>query len=256
MAKMVKDAEEKMAKSLTAETTDLIPFLPYLLQDLWELGSSPSDIEEMIRKHVPSPERLKILDLACGKGAVSVCLAKAFRCRVKGIDLMSQFIEYAAQKAVEYEVADLCEFTVGDINEAVLRERNFDAVILGAVGDVLGDHGQTVQKLKQTVKEGGYILIDDAYSREDKGEVYTTYDEWLAIFKKENVELLETRPINETELTELNEAQQTCIRSRAAELKIKHPDQAALFDGYVAGQQAECDELEHDYIGVTWMLKK
>lgn len=30
----------KLAASLTAETTDLLPFLPYLLQDFWELGSA------------------------------------------------------------------------------------------------------------------------------------------------------------------------------------------------------------------------
>lgn len=40
------NVEEKLAKSLTAESTELIPYLPYLLQDLWELGSSPKDIIE------------------------------------------------------------------------------------------------------------------------------------------------------------------------------------------------------------------
>ena len=30
--------EEKLARSLTADSTQLIPYLPYLLQDLWELG--------------------------------------------------------------------------------------------------------------------------------------------------------------------------------------------------------------------------
>ena len=40
--------EEKLAKSLTAGSVELIPYLPYLLQDLWELGSSPKDMLEMI----------------------------------------------------------------------------------------------------------------------------------------------------------------------------------------------------------------
>ncbi|WP_207706943.1 hypothetical protein [Alkalibaculum sporogenes] len=44
------NVEEKLAKSLTAESTELIPYLPYLLQDLWELGSSPKDIINMIQK--------------------------------------------------------------------------------------------------------------------------------------------------------------------------------------------------------------
>lgn len=30
--------EEKLAASLTAETTELLPYLPYLLQDLWTYG--------------------------------------------------------------------------------------------------------------------------------------------------------------------------------------------------------------------------
>ena len=35
---MTKETEEKLARSLSAETTELLPFLPYLLQDLWALG--------------------------------------------------------------------------------------------------------------------------------------------------------------------------------------------------------------------------
>lgn len=31
--------KEKLAESLTSNTTDILPYLPYLLQDFWELGS-------------------------------------------------------------------------------------------------------------------------------------------------------------------------------------------------------------------------
>ncbi|MEW5953106.1 MAG: hypothetical protein AB1815_05035 [Bacillota bacterium] len=73
------NVEEKLAKSLTAESTRLIPFLPYLLQDLWELGSSPKDIIDMASKHINIyiSNKTKVLDLACGKGAVSIRLSKA-----------------------------------------------------------------------------------------------------------------------------------------------------------------------------------
>jgi hypothetical protein len=40
--------DDKLARSLTAESIELIPYLPHLLQDLWELGSSPKDMLEMI----------------------------------------------------------------------------------------------------------------------------------------------------------------------------------------------------------------
>ncbi len=133
------DVEEKLAKSLTAESVELIPYLPYLLQDLWELGSSPKDMVHLISKNIIISEKTKVLDLACGKGAVSIKLAKELGCQVKGIDIMQDFIENAKKKAREFKVETLCEFIVGDINQYVEVEKGYDIVILGAVGEVLGN---------------------------------------------------------------------------------------------------------------------
>ena len=72
---MKKEIEEKLAVSLSAETTELLPFLPYLLQDFWELGSDPVVMSELISKYVNISEKTRILDLACGKGAVTVKVA-------------------------------------------------------------------------------------------------------------------------------------------------------------------------------------
>ncbi|NLX90561.1 MAG: class I SAM-dependent methyltransferase [Firmicutes bacterium] len=251
-----RDTREKLAKSLTAKTTELIPFLPYLLQDLWELGSIPGDIEALIREHVKSPGLMSVLDLACGKGAVSVHLAKVFGCRIKGIDFFPEFIEYARRKAGEFSVSELCKFQVGDINEAVLSERGFDMVIFGSVGDVLGNYGRTLNMLRQTVKDGGYIIIDDAYNREEKDGEYLSIKGWLELFRKGKVDLLACKTVDELELAEMNAVQQASIRRRAEELKLKYPGKSHLFDGYVASQQAECDELAEEIMGITWLLKK
>ena len=120
------DVEEKLAKSLTAESVELIPYLPYLLQDLWELGSSPKDMVHLISKNIIISEKTKVLDLACGKGAVSIKLAKELGCQVKGIDIMKDFIENAKKKAREFKVETLCEFIVGDINQYVEVEKGYD----------------------------------------------------------------------------------------------------------------------------------
>jgi len=96
--------EEKPAKSLTAESVELIPYLPYLLQDLWELGSSPPDIISLITKHADVSGQPTVLDLACGKGAVSIQLAKELGCQTKGIDLIPEFIDFAPKKAQGYSV--------------------------------------------------------------------------------------------------------------------------------------------------------
>jgi ubiquinone/menaquinone biosynthesis C-methylase UbiE len=247
--------EEKLAKSLTAESVELIPFLPYLLQDLWELGSSPRDILEMITKHIPVSKEIKVLDLACGKGAVSVNLVKELGCMVKGIDIIPEFIDFAVQKGQEFGVGELCDFFVGDITELVKTEKGYDIVIFGAVGDVLGNAEETINLLKKTVKKGGYIIIDDAYGNDENNLQYPTKEQWLAIFDKTGVKLIEDKVIGKDEIASLNDEQQKLITKRANELKEKLPEKAYLFDSYIQSQQAECDELENEISGVTMLLK-
>jgi 2-polyprenyl-3-methyl-5-hydroxy-6-metoxy-1,4-benzoquinol methylase len=247
--------DEKLAKSLTAESTELLPYLPYLLQDLWELGSSPEDMIDLIVKHIPVSEKTKVLDLACGKGAVSVKIACALGCNVTGIDLMPEFIEFADQKAREYEVENLCEFKVADITETIKDEKDYDIVILGAVGDVLGNPEETVTKLKKMVKKSGFIIIDDAYARHDANPKYHTKDQWFEAFNTARVKLIDAKLIEEDEMTSINDEQQALIINRAAELKNAYPEQSHLFESYLQSQQAECDELENEVFGVTLLLQ-
>ncbi len=247
--------EEKLAKSLTAESTELIPYLPYLLQDLWELGSSPNVIIDLILKHVKVSGKTRVLDLACGKGAVSVQVAKSLGYKIKGVDIIAEFIDFAKKKAKEYDVENLCEFKVGDINQAVKVERDYDIVILGAVGDVLGNPEDTIQKLKGTVKNGGYIFIDDAYGNNNSDGRYPTREKWLMFFQNAGVKLLDERFNEEDEIININNEQQSFIINRANELKEKHPDKTALFESYIRSQQAECDELENEISGVTMLLQ-
>lgn len=248
--------EEKLAKSLTAETTELIPFLPYLLQDLFELGSSPNDMIALISRHIKTDQDTRVLDLACGKGAVSIAVAKAFGCHVKGVDLMEAFIETAFERAMAENVDGRCQFEVGDINESVLSEDGYDLVILDAVGEVLGNQGETLQKLKRTIKSGGYALIDDGYEKVATDSPYLTRDEWLKTISDNGFELVEELPIGDSDLAEVVEEQKSVLTQRVNELKVKYPDRSELFDGYLKSQFDECDALENDIVGVTMLLKK
>ena len=86
---------------------------------------------ELITKHIHVSDQTRVLDLACGKGAVSVILAKKLGCMIKGIDIIPEFIDFAINKAQEFGVRELCEFLVGDITELVKTEKDYDIVILG-----------------------------------------------------------------------------------------------------------------------------
>ena len=256
---MEKKTEEKLAKSLTAETTELLPFLPYLFQDFWELGISPVIITELINKHVSLSESTRVLDLACGKGAVSIKLAQNLRIKTKGIDLIPEFIEFAIQKVKEFNVDNLCEFVVGDINEAVETEKGYDCVVYGAVGDVLGSHAETLDKLKETVNPGGYILLDN-YD-------FIPQEQWASLFKETGMELIETvfddsqvkdDSNNTFQLIANSDSGMAALIARAKELTRKYPDKKALFDGYIQSQQNEYDDIEsqNSLNNATWILKR
>lgn len=49
-----------------------------------------------------------MLDLGCGKGAVSIKVALELRCRCLGIDALSEFIDEARRRAQEYHVTSMC----------------------------------------------------------------------------------------------------------------------------------------------------
>ena len=250
---------EKLAKSLTADATDIIPFLPYLLQDLWELGSSGQEMLGLLRQHVKVAAGFTALDLGCGKGAVSVTLAKALGIRCKGIDLLEDFIREAREKAIGHGVDGLCQFAVGDIKQALLSERDYDLVIFGAVGDVLGERPETLRALMSTVRPGGYILFDDGYRLADDGREllfdseYPTFNEWRTLFKNTGLKLIayspaEDRPNDDRDFE--------CISRRAQELIRDYPQHREMFEHYVQNQRDEYDDLAKRVIGVTMLLQK
>jgi ubiquinone/menaquinone biosynthesis C-methylase UbiE len=209
----------------------------------------------MITRHIPISRQTRILDLACGKGAVSVNLARELGCKVKGIDIMPDFISFAVQKAREFGVDALCEFVAEDITESVEKERDYDIVILGAVGDVLGRPEETIALLKRTVKSDGHIIIDDAYGNEKSDSEHPTREHWLDIFARAGVVLVDERVIEDDELASLNKEQQEWIEKRANELKVTIPGKAQLFDSYIHSQLAECKQLEDEISGVTLLLQ-
>jgi ubiquinone/menaquinone biosynthesis C-methylase UbiE len=204
------------------------------------------------------------LDLACGKGAVSVKVAQKLRARVKGIDLIPEFIEYAAQKAKEFNVDDLCEFLLDDINEAVKKEKDYDCVVYGAVGpDVLGGPADALIKLKQAVKPGGYVLIEEGYIPDESKrksvrynrDAYFPLQQWMAWFREAGLELVETAS-GHSEGNLDSDTGLAAITARASELIEKYPDKKALFEGYVRNQRNEYDDIGDSLVCVTWVLKK
>ena len=76
---------------MDCHTPDVVPFLPYILQDFTELGSRASSLTKIIGE-LKSPGKIHVLDLGCGKGAITMAIAETFDSDCLGLDAMGDFI--------------------------------------------------------------------------------------------------------------------------------------------------------------------
>ena len=121
----MKTIEESVVIAMDGTDKELFAYLPYILQDLWEIGAAPDAIINLIGKYFSVYDSLRVLDLGCGKGAVSIKVSKKIGCYCYGIDAIPEFIDYAKEKAIEYKVEHLCTFVTGDIREKVKTLQRF-----------------------------------------------------------------------------------------------------------------------------------
>ena len=161
--KNMKTIEESVVTAMDGSDKELFSFLPYILQDLWEMGADPEAIIKLIGRYFINCEDLRVLDLGCGKGAVSVKVAKSIGCNCYGIDAIPEFISYAGKKAHEFKVEHLCTFETGDIREKVKNLSGYDIIILGGIGPVFGDYYSTLTTLSSCINKNGIFIIDDGY---------------------------------------------------------------------------------------------
>lgn len=116
-----------------------------------------------IFKKLSLKKGLIVLDIPCGQGGVSVPLAKKYKVNVIGYDILPSYVRYAREYAKEKKVAQLCRFKVGDIREAVKRKDICDVLLWIGPPHVWGRARPTINKLRNAVRDGGIIVVADAY---------------------------------------------------------------------------------------------
>jgi ubiquinone/menaquinone biosynthesis C-methylase UbiE len=251
--------EDSIVHSLDGNDNKAIfPYLPYILQDLWEMGASVKSILSLIEKYLKHfPGQIKILDLGCGKGAVSIKAAERFGAHCIGIDGMNDFIIEAREKSKEHEVVELCNFELGDIRESVVNYSNFDVVILGAVGPVFGNYYSTFNAISKCCQPKGLIILDDGYlSDETKISNPNAVNRKILMEQADSagLTLIDEIIVGSVEVRERDEEMYEKIAKRCGELIIKYPEQVRLIEGYLNRQEEENHVLENQIIGSTMIF--
>jgi 2-polyprenyl-3-methyl-5-hydroxy-6-metoxy-1,4-benzoquinol methylase len=256
---MTLDLEESVAQAMEADVR-LLPLLPELLTDLWELGPSAEQVVAALES-VGGAEAPAVLDLACGKGAVAVALAEQRGARVEGVDAFPPFLQAARALAAEHGVSHRCRFERGDIRDRLGQEEQHDLVLLLSVGPILGDYGHTVAGLRTLVRPGGHIVIEDGFLADGVGqpplaEGYARHAETLRQLTACG-DVVAREIICPTEqMRSVNQRNTGLIRQRARLLRASHPALEQLIDDYVGRQERETQILGTDVRCAIWVLQR
>ncbi|MBL7994067.1 methyltransferase domain-containing protein [bacterium] len=250
--------EKSVVTAMDGSEIELFPYLPYILQDVWEIGASPEIIIDLVRKHAKEYPALKVLDLGCGKGAVSIKLAAKLKCHCYGIDAIKEFIEEAGHKAKEFGVDSLCKFEVNDIRIKTRELFNFDIVILGAIGPVFGNYFSTLSILSKVLKQNGLIIIDDGHIENGSDFIHPLMQKKEVILKQisdAGMDLIDEVIIKNDEIKDLDDYILENLKKRCNELKEKYPEKISLFENYIKKQEEENDILETKVVCSTMVIR-
>ncbi len=257
---MSEELKPEIAASLDGRP-ELLPYIPELLKDFWSLGSLPELLIGALRP-LQKASSGTVIDFGCGKGAISIQLAKNFGFHVLGIDAFEPFIIEARQKASEYNVSHLCRFITGDIKIHIDEVEPADLVIYSAIGYLLGNLENTVEKLRKCVKPGGYLVIDDGFLDDSVSVAPQHYEncpnhaEALRQLRAHGDSLIYEYVYPQSEIVAMNRHDLLLIRNRAEQLSKKYPDRQELFREYVKMQEMETEILNTKITSAFWIIKR
>ena len=243
--KLTHEEESQIVKSLTGSDYRLLEFIPYILQDLYELGSSPKYTLDLLERNIKSFDRNRnVLELCCGKGAVILSIVEKYGCTGIGIDLFEPFILESRSNALKRQLNKCTSFEVMDVGMAVKILSGFDLVIFGFDTDKLGNENESLSKVSKCCKEGGFILVESSFKN---------IDDFQKIIIKSGLQIIDKIIHPLSEMKKQNSMNTSMIHKRIDELIIEHQEHEELFDNYLQAQINECIELENDFITATYL---
>lgn len=252
----MKNPKDEFHHSLDVTDDEIEKYIPFILEDLWELGSMPEYVNRLVRQHIPPGSLKKVTDFGCGKGAVLIRLASEFTFDGTGIDIVPEFIISARTHALQNKVADRIKFINADITKVVVETHHQDLVIYGYDSGILGNVYETLLQLRKCLSGAGWVILEVAFTPNNKklDEVLFERDVNRQV-RDSGLHLRDKIIWDKKELKKVNDQNNQLIQARISTLIKMHPDKQQLFDQYMDNQLKECSALEEDMICSTWLLK-
>ena len=115
-----------------------------------------ADVHDLVVERLEPQPGERVLDLACGTGAVAERLARA-GAQVIGVDFAPELIETAKRRADELGL-DI-EYEVGDAEDLRFEDASFDAVASSFGIMFAPDQARAARELARVTRQGGRIAL-------------------------------------------------------------------------------------------------
>lgn len=102
-----------------------------------------------------------VLDVGCGIGGASRCLAREFGCRVTGIDLTDEYCSTAAMLSERTGLSGLVDYRQGDATRLPFPDASFDLVWTAHVAMNIPDKPKLYSEMHRVLKPGGTLAVYD-----------------------------------------------------------------------------------------------
>lgn len=160
---VTKNQHIKDIKKIMSVEDEMILLLPKLEDKLNLLNPWVKQLPGILRG-LKLKKNQTVLDIPCGKGGVSIPLAKKYKVKVIGYDIIKGYIQNANELARKEKITRKCKFQVKDIRNIIKRKNICDVLLWIAPPHLWKNSKITIQSLRNCVKNKGLILIADAYA--------------------------------------------------------------------------------------------
>jgi ubiquinone/menaquinone biosynthesis C-methylase UbiE len=113
-----------------------------------------------------------VLDVGCGLGGTARYLAGHYKCQVKGIDLIDEYIA-AGTKLTEFaNLSDQVQLHYGSALDLPYEDEQFDIVLTQHVQMNIVDKHRFYSEIERVLKPGGHFIFHDVFLSGGKAALY------------------------------------------------------------------------------------
>lgn len=155
------DLERAILAALAAAGKDAARLQPDDLAAIDEFHVRGREATLELARAVGLDARARVLDVGSGLGGPSRCLARAFGCRVTGVDLTDEYCRVATRLAERTGLAHLVTYWQADALALPFPAGTFDVVWTQHAAMNIPDKAALYRELRRVVAPGGALALYD-----------------------------------------------------------------------------------------------